>query len=86
MKIRQKLSGKIRRTGREADLGQKEAKLEKNASRTEIAAWLASDHSVGPKPVPLTEGHVSRRRRKQSDQSLEVGAAGANASTRGPPT
>ena len=50
----------------------------------EIAAWLASDHPVSPKPVPLTEGHVSRRRRKQ-DQSLEVEADGAIEANRGPP-
>jgi hypothetical protein len=35
MKIRQKLSGKIRRTGREADLGQKDAKLEKTQAELE---------------------------------------------------
>ena len=51
MKIRQKLSGKIRRTGREADLGQKEAKLEKTQAELEQVSEEQLSHMGGGKAV-----------------------------------
>ena len=49
MKIRQELSGKIRRTGREADLGQKEAKLEKTQAELEQVSEEQLSHMGGGK-------------------------------------
>ena len=49
MKIRQKLSGKVRRTGREADLGQKEAKLEKTQAELERVSEEQLGHMGGGK-------------------------------------
>jgi len=60
MKIRQKLSGKIRRTGREADLGQKDAKLEKTQAELERVSEEQLGHMGGGKAASL---RLSRKRK-----------------------